>query len=136
MTHYPGALDTLQLHLFQPSSKYVPSVPPGGAQGSHISKEVQNLMAKPSLSLSGKGKTWTSGIHSLIHTVSHAWSSLTQSHFVLSLRSVKKNQPRRAECNCQLPSTLLRLKTKIKLKLKKPKPKANNWVYVLLKLVL
>lgn len=43
-----------------------------------------------------KGKTRTPGIHSLIHTVSHAWSSLTQSHFVLSLRSVKKNQPERS----------------------------------------
>lgn len=54
VTRYPGALDTSQLHLFQPSSKYVPSVPAGGAQGSHVCKEVQDLTAKPSLALRGR----------------------------------------------------------------------------------
>lgn len=54
MTDHPAALDTLQLHLFQPSSKYVPSVPPAASQGSDICKEVQDLTAKLSLSLRGR----------------------------------------------------------------------------------
>lgn len=54
VTRCPAALDNLQLHLFQPSSKYVPSVPSGGTQGSDICKEVQDLTAKPSLSLRGR----------------------------------------------------------------------------------
>lgn len=79
----------------------------------------------------------SSGTHSLIHTVSHAWCSLIQSHFVLNLRSIKKNQPERAECNYQHPSILLRWKkTPHQTKPKKPKPKANNWVYFLVKRVL
>lgn len=61
---------------------------------------------------------WMSGIHSLIHTVSHAWSSLTRSHFVLNLRSIKKNQPERAERNYQHASIILLILKKKKKKKK------------------